>query len=49
MKTPIDYKPKYSLSIAILGEFMTKKELNELMRRYVEAKKNLWKKAIKNK
>ena len=47
MKRAIDYKPKYSLSIHYLSMIMSKKELDILIKKYVEAKVIDWKKSIK--
>lgn len=47
MKRPIDYKPKYSLSLFYLAKIMTKRELDNLVRRYVQAKVIDWKKNIR--
>jgi len=47
MKRAIDYKPKYSLSIRYLEMIMTKKQLDELIRKYVQAKVISWKKDIR--
>jgi hypothetical protein len=49
MKRPINYKPKYSLSIFYLSQIMPKKELDELIKRYVQAKVVGWKKTIREK
>lgn len=49
MKRPIHYKPKYSLSIFYLEKIMTKRELNDLIARYVQAKKDNWKNHIQGK
>ena len=40
--TKKDYIPKFSLSIQILATFMSKKELRELVTKYVKAKKENW-------
>lgn len=37
-----DYVPQYSLSIKILALMMTKRELNTLVKKYVETKKENW-------
>lgn len=42
MKRTQDYKPKYSLSIKYLKKILTKDELKDLMKKYVEAKKANW-------
>lgn len=49
MKRPLDYTPKYSLSIVYLKKILTKEELRDLLRRYVEAKVSTWTKDIKGK
>ena len=49
MKRPIDYKPKYSLSLYYLAQIMSKRELDNLIRRYVQAKVITWKKDIRKK
>lgn len=49
MKLPIDYRPKYSLSIAILAKVLSPKELDDLIRKYVRAKSLYWKKTIRAK
>lgn len=36
-----DYIPQYTLSIPILREFLPEKELQELLRKYVVAKKRM--------
>lgn len=47
MKRTADYIPKYSLSLYYLRKIMTKKELNVLLKKYVEAKKTYWTKSFK--
>lgn len=42
MKRPISYKPKYSLSLYYLKKIMSKKELDELLKKYVKAKVENW-------
>lgn len=42
MKKPINYTPKYSLSIRYLKMFLSKKELNSLLEKYVEKKIEHW-------
>lgn len=49
MKRPIDYKPKYSLSIFYLSQIMSKRDLDTLIRKYVQAKIIGWKKTIREK
>jgi hypothetical protein len=49
MKRPKSYVPKYSLSIYYLEMIMTKAELKALLKKYVEAKINNWRKDIKGK
>lgn len=34
------YKPKFSLSIKYLKKILTKKELDDIMEKYIEAKLN---------
>lgn len=42
MKRTKDYVPKYSLSIAYLKKIMGKKELKDLIEKYVSYKKLHW-------
>jgi len=42
MKMPINYKPKYSLSVKYLQMIMTRKEYTQLLKKYVEKKKEFW-------
>lgn len=49
MKRPINYKPKYSLSIKYLEMIMGKKELNILIKKYVAKKLEYWGKYKKGK
>lgn len=49
MKRKISYKPKYSLSIYYLSQIMSKRELDNLLERYVQAKKDNWDKRFKGK
>lgn len=49
MKRPIDYKPKYSLSLTYLAMIMSKKELDLLVKKYVQAKVVSWKNNIREK
>lgn len=42
MKKPIDYKPKYSMSVAYLKKCMTSAEFKTLEKKYVEAKIANW-------
>lgn len=49
MKTPPNYRPKYSLSIYYLKQIMSKRELNSLITAYVEIKKKNWKDRINKK
>ena len=42
MKRPLNYKPKFSLSIKYLEMFLSKKELKDLLDRYVEVKVANW-------
>ncbi len=48
-KTPIDYEPKYSLSIVYLKQIMTKQEFNSLIKKYIKAKVDTWGKYNKKK
>lgn len=49
MKRPLNYKPKFSLSIVYLKKILTKRELDVLMDKYVEAKIKAWGKYNKKK
>lgn len=49
MKTAANYKPKYSLSIQILEEILSKRKLQSIITAYVQFKKDKWKKDIKGK
>lgn len=49
MKRPIDYKPKYSLSIFYLKRIMSKRDFDNLIKKYIEEKITTWKKVIKEK
>jgi len=42
MKTPVEYVPKFSLSIYFLKKIMSKKEYNILIDKYVAAKMAQW-------
>lgn len=47
MKKPLNYKPKFSLSLSYLRDILTKEELNRIIDLYVEAKIARWKKNIR--
>ncbi len=49
MKRPINYKPQYSLSIYYLKMALSRKEFNDLMKRYVAVKVANWKPKLKGK
>jgi len=49
MKKPIDYIPQYSLSLTYLRMIMSKRELDRLVKKYVQAKIVAWKKDIRKK
>jgi hypothetical protein len=42
MKRPINYKPKYSLSIFYLKKIMPKRDFDLLLKKYVAEKVNNW-------
>jgi hypothetical protein len=46
MKRPIDYTPKYSLSIIYLRMILGEKELKKLIKKYVAMKVRHWKHGI---
>ena len=49
MKRPNNYRPEYSLSIAILASFLSKSELKNLIDSYVKAKIGVWRENVKGK
>lgn len=49
MKRPLNYRPKFSLSLKYLEMFLSKKELKVLIDRYVEVKVANWNKKIRGK
>lgn len=42
MKKPLNYTPKYSLSIAYLKQIMTRQEFKALMAKYIAVKMENW-------
>ena len=42
MKLPVNYKPKYSLSIKYLKMIMSNKEYTTLYKKYIEKKVEYW-------
>lgn len=42
MKKPLNYKPKYSLSITYLKQIMSRAEFNLLMKKYIAVKMENW-------